>query len=269
MAAKLLQLTDLHLMSDPNAKLKGVPTRAALIDALQFIDERWGTTDPDFDAILVTGDMAHDEVLETYQELHTLLGRRLERCYFLPGNHDDRRWMRQVFGDPVGQDLPFVTFSLGIGGWRLIGLDSHVKGEIPGRVEEEQIEWLQDQLQRFAREPTILFIHHPPFPIQSAWLDEIGLQEPEALMEVVRSHPQIRAISAGHVHQEFDGQLDGIRVLTTPSTGIQFTPRRDEPEYDHIPPGLRVFSLERDRFDTQVIRLPDLRYPPDSASEDE
>ncbi|MFV1967643.1 MAG: phosphodiesterase [Pirellulaceae bacterium] len=261
-----MQLTDLHLTADPNARLKGIPTHAALIDALQFIDDRWGTTAPVFDAIVITGDLAHDEKLETYQELRTLLGRHLERCYFLPGNHDDRQWIRQVFGDSVAQDHPFITFSVGMGGWRLIGLDSHVKGEVPGYVGREQVEWLADQLQRHAQEPTILFIHHPPFPIQSVWLDEIGLQDPDALMEVVRSHPQVRVISAGHVHQEYDGQVEGIRVLTTPSTGLQFTPRLDEPDYAHIPPGFRVFSLEGDRCHTRVIRLPHLKYPPDPAS---
>jgi Icc protein len=263
-SVNILQLTDLHLTTDPDGVLKGVPTYPALLDVLEFIDRLEESAGPRFDAIVITGDLAHDEEAETYDVLREALGDRLPRCRFVPGNHDDRKFMRRVLGDSISPRNPYVTFSFGLGGWRLIGLDSHVKGEVPGWLDERQIDWLAEELERHTQELTILFIHHPPFAIGSPWLDPLGLKEPAALMEVVRTHPQVRVISAGHVHQAFDGGSERLRLLTTPSTAVQFAPRVEQPEYQPIPPGFRVFSLDGDRYDTHVIRLPELKHPPSS-----
>jgi Icc protein len=71
---QILQLTDLHLMADPNAALKGVRTRDSLNDVLRFVRELCQANEWDFDYILITGDLAHDEQLATYETLRELLG---------------------------------------------------------------------------------------------------------------------------------------------------------------------------------------------------
>ncbi len=257
MPSKILQLTDLHLMADRNAVLKGVNTRNTLIDVLRFAREQDESDECEFDFILLTGDLAHDEQLATYEQLRELLGDWVSRCRLIPGNHDDRASIRKVFPELVLANAEFITFSEETAGWRLIGLDSHVDGEVYGRIDNTQLDWLATELSTHIAQPTILFIHHPPVPVNSAWLDRIGLHNAKALIEVVRSCSQIRAICTGHVHQEFSEILQGVQILTTPSTGVQFLPHQDELICDSIPPGFRIFRLDGGVFESHVVRLPD------------
>ena len=260
MSIQLLQLTDLHLFADPDKRLKGVPTRAAFLDVWQSVraDARA------FDLLVITGDLAHDEQLETYEFLRGLLGEWVARCRLIPGNHDSRPLLRQVFPEAVpGGDGP-LTFSVSAGNWRLIGLDSHVPGEVAGRIETEQLDWLRNELSVHSDEPTILFVHHPPMSVDSVWLDRIGLQKPAALVELIQSSSQVRVVSAGHVHHEFTGSIGDTVLLTTPSTAIQFCPGDEELVFDWAPPGFRVFRLDGETYETEVVRLPELKYPPEA-----
>ncbi len=258
MPAQILQLTDLHLLADPEKTLKGVRTRDSLIEVLQLIREREQSGEWNFEYIFLTGDLTHDEQLATYEALRELLGDWLPRCRLIPGNHDDRALIRKVFPELVSSSTGFINFSVETAGWRLIGLDSHVEGELYGRIGSAQLEWLSSELSTHVRQPTILFIHHPPVSVQSAWLDRIGLRDAEALNEVARSNSQVRAISTGHVHQEFSENFNGLQILTTPSTGVQFLPRQDELVCDQLPPGFRIFHLFENAFESVVIRLPEI-----------
>jgi Icc protein len=205
--------------------------------------------------VLITGDLTHDERAESYESLREILGDWLPHCRLIPGNHDDRILIRQIFPELVPVNGELINFSVESAGWRLIGLDSHVDGEVSGRIGESQLRWLADELTAHATQPTILFVHHPPVSVDSAWLDRIGLHDADALLDIVRSFPQVRSISAGHVHQEFAVTIDGLEIVTTPSTGVQFRPSEDEMVCDTIPPGFRTFRLTDNAYETQVIRL--------------
>ena len=258
MAVRILQLTDLHLFADPDARLKGIPTRETLRDVLEFAE----THDGPYDLLVITGDLAHDELPESYRALRALLGERVARCRLIPGNHDNRRSLRDLFPEVVAAGQGPITFSLSAGGWQLIGLDTHVPGEVSGRIDTDQLAWLADQLSRSPQRPTLLFMHHPPIPVGVAWLDRIGLEDAEPFCRLIESSPQVRVISAGHVHHEFQGRLGQASVLTTPSTGLQFLPAGEESAWTTDPPGYRFFTLTDDRYETQVVRLPELKYAP-------
>lgn len=258
MPIRVLQLSDLHLFADPSQRLAGVPTRESLIEVRRFIDSQPGS----FDHVIITGDFTHDELAETYESVRDILGDWVDRCRIVPGNHDDRGAMRQVFQDLIPTSTGAVTFSFHAGGWRLIGLDTHVPGRVPGRIESEQLDWLRQEFASHAEEPAMLFMHHPPVPVGCSWLDSIGLEEPEELLDLIAANGQVRLVSAGHVHHVFDGEMGHVRVVTTPSTAVQFKPQGDEPIYDHVPPGYRVITLDGETFETEVVRLPELRFPP-------
>jgi Icc protein len=107
--------------------------------------------------------------------------------------------------------------------------------------------------------PVLVCLHHPPVPVGSAWLDGVGLQNGAALLEVLDRNPQVRGVIAGHVHQEFDQQRGALRLLTTPSTCAQFTPRMQHCVMDQRPPGYRRLSLHEDgTLATRVGWLPEV-----------
>lgn len=249
----ILQLSDLHLMADPLAELKGWRTRdkvERVLDRVRLEADRGGV-----DQIVITGDLAHDELRETYLVLRDLLGELRDRCLLLPGNHDDREFMREVFPEACASDDDFISFSVAAGRWRLIGLDSHVQGEVAGELGARQLDWLAHELAWHADQPTVLFLHHPPFAVESKWVDAIGLRDADALLACLIGFEQVKAVCAGHVHQQFEAEASGVHMLTTPSASLQFTPQADEFCLDELPAGFRVLHLAED-FRSEVVRLP-------------
>ena len=89
--------------------------------------------------------------------------------------------MREVFGDVVQTAGERNVFADSLGDWRLIGLDSQITGALPGELGAEQLAWLASLLTA-SSQPTVLFLHHPPIMVGSAWLDRIGLVDAAAFL---------------------------------------------------------------------------------------
>ena len=69
------------------------------------------------------------------------------------------------------------------------------------------------------------------------------------------------------MHQEFNGEKDGLPIIATPSTCIQFSPNSDDFKVDTAMPGYRWFNLHNDgQFETDVVRLPHKDYGIDYES---
>lgn len=263
---RILQLTDLHLFCDETSTLKGIPTRQTLQDVVAFILQQ----EAPFDRVVVTGDHTHDERPESYAVARELLSPWVEQLAIVPGNHDDRDVMRSVLGDVIdrqsisaveGDDR--ITFSFRCGHWLCVGMDTHLPGAVPGQFGEAQAAWLRSLLQEYTEHPTLLFCHHPPVDVGSIWMDAIGLQDRHLLLEVVHEFPQVQLISCGHVHHDSEHHAGSTRVVTSPSTGLQFDPDGSQPRFAADPPGYRIIELTDDRLTTHVGRLPQASHTPD------
>lgn len=258
--ARILQLTDLHVFATAGQQLKGIPTRELLQDVVDHIV----TTEPPFDRVILTGDHTHDERPESYAAVREILSVWSDRLLQVPGNHDDRPLMHEEFSTVAqhADSADQLTFCSDIDTWRLIGLDTHLPGEVAGHISDQQIAWLNAVLADSRPQHIGLFCHHPPVDVGSTWMDAIGLTNREALHRVIQSDARIRLICCGHVHHEFTFPLASARVLTTPSTGIQFDPSGDLPRFARAAPGYRVIELQPDGFQTHVVRLPTISYEP-------
>jgi len=256
MTQKILQLSDCHLMETAEERLKGVPTAACLADVLDVVQQRHR----DADLILFTGDLAAHAQGGAYRQMREICESLKVPCAAIPGNHDDRALMREILTDMATAVPGGIGFSIALGNWRLIGLDTLWEGEVAGELDEEQLAWLAEELSRHQEQPTLMFTHHPPISVQTPWLDRIMLQNPQPLAELLTTAPQVQGVFCGHVHQEYLGSLSDVPVYCTPSTAIQFTPGTVQLEFDDLPPGFRVIELDEERFQTSVTRLPELRY---------
>ena len=253
MAARIVQITDLHLLADPLGELKGVCTRTNLQAVLDVLRRDFGSAE----RLIVTGDLAHDELLETYEVLREMLAEWLPKLRVIPGNHENRGFMRQVFGDRVLAAGDRNVFSDLIGGWRLIGLDSQLVGEVRGQLGESQRDWLARELAAEPLRPTGIFLHHPTLEVGTRWLDEIRVEDADLLHDLLPKNRQVKFVCAGHIHHEMTVTQGNVLMLTTPSTSVQFLPETDRLIPDLIPPGFRIFDLEADgSFRTRVVRVP-------------
>ena len=66
---------------------------------------------------------------------------------------------------------------------------------------------------------------------------------------------------AEHVHQEIDRQRNGVRLLASPSTCVQFAAGCENFKADDQPPGYRWLELHSDgRIETAVSRVRDIHF---------
>ena len=257
---RILQLSDLHLFADPDERLKGIPTR----DLLRSVVTRIQLSGVALDHVVVTGDQAHDDLTATYEAVREILRPWLDRLWLLPGNHDERAVMRSVFPDRIaGEGSERIDFAFRAGDWLCLGLDTQVTGEVLGRIDADQIEWIRQQLRANQPQGAVLFMHHPPVTIGCAWLDRIGLEGKGLLHDLLLADERIRLVCCGHVHHESAQRVGAAEVVTTPSTGLQFSATSDIPLFVQAPPGYRIVELDDGRFSTRVVRLPEARYPPE------
>lgn len=259
MPIRILQLSDPHLLSDPDGRLRGVPVYRSFLQVLRHLDREAVR----FDRVILTGDLAHDEERETYDLLRRTLDERASPWSVIPGNHDSRVFMREVFPKASDPARDFFGFSLEVPGWKLVGLDSRLPGFVAGRVGGRQLDWLRRELKADPGIPMVLFIHHPPVRVGCPWMDRIGLEDAADLSAVVTAAPQVRLVCCGHVHHEFRGRLGDATVLAAPSTAFQFLPEGENPDFDLEPPGARILELDGPRWTSRVVRLPKLIWTPD------
>lgn len=258
-ATRILQVTDLHLFRDADERLKGIPTRELLLSVLAHVQRSGGHVDH----LVVTGDHTHDELPETYRAVRRILEPWGDRLWLVPGNHDDRTVMRSVFPDRIlGEAADLVNFVFRAGAWLCLGLDTQDPGSVSGRIDGDQIAWLQDQLEEHRPTYVALFMHHPPVILGCTWLDRIGLEGSELLRDLILQDERLRLVCCGHIHHESTHRLAAATIVTTPSTGLQFDPVGDQATFAEAPPGYRLVELTDEGCTTTVVRLPEARFSP-------
>lgn len=254
---KLLQITDTHLFVDDDGSLLGVNTTESFAAVVDAILEK----PIDFDAILATGDISQDHTQESYQKFIQGIKPLQKPCFWLPGNHDYRRNMASVL--PVSQIRCVPHFFVG-DSWQIILLDSQVEGVPHGQLKPDQLALLDELLSLYPQKHTLVLMHHHPVLVGSAWLDQHTLKESENFWQVVAKHDNVNAVICGHVHQDMDVIVDGVRVIATPSTCVQFKPDSDDFALDLLSPGWREISLfDNGSIETEVKRLTNGQFLPD------
>lgn len=242
MPFQLLQLTDCHLSADPAADYRGENADLRLDEVVAACR----SLAPD--AVVLSGDVAEDGSVEAYRRVAEKVKGLAKRIAWLPGNHDERSKMDEVF-DPAGFSAGPV---LDWGGWQIVLLDSAWPGHPEGHLDDQRLQPL-DELDH--QRPALVFIHHQPVPVGAAWIDKLGLMNPQRLWQRLASKP-VRAIAFGHVHQLFEEEHQGITCLSAPSTVAnsaaamqQFTPAPDLPR-------ARWFQLWKDgRWKSGLVEL--------------
>jgi 3',5'-cyclic-AMP phosphodiesterase len=241
---RLVQITDPHLRTDPAGTLRGVVS----LDALERVLAHALSTRMPADAILCSGDIVNDEPAG-YAHFVRALAPFGRPVYCVPGNHDDPAQMRTALARPGFQ----VGGHVDLGAWRIVLVDSCVPGRVPGRISDAELGALERALSG-CEGYALVCVHHHPVAMGSHWLDGVGIENAAEFLAVLDTHPRVRALVWGHVHQCFEGRRQGVRLLATPSTCAQFLPLSYEFAVDARPPAYRRLTLRADgTVETEVI----------------
>lgn len=244
---RLVQVTDTHLTGTADGALLGMNTEQSarsVIDAAK----RSGV----IDCFLITGDIAADEHPAAYSQLESLLGTDTPSLW-LPGNHDDIRASCESYETHLRRRLRTPS-------WDVLMLETQVQGEVGGFLSASEMDALASAVETAAKDNKYLLIatHHPLRSMSSAWLDEQSVRNATEALAMLTPYAERCLIISGHVHQESDSVVSGVRMLTTPSTCVQFAPKSADFALDDLPPGYRSLRLNADgSVQTEVVRVSD------------
>ncbi len=257
-ALRLIQITDCHLGAQPGGRLLGMDTDHSLATVIELARRE----QPVADLLLATGDLADSGTDTAYRRFLTAVDGLARHTRCLPGNHDDAvRLYGLLAGDERGERVTLL------GDWLVVTLDTSVPGEVGGFLRDSELTLLTDALNRHRQRPALVALHHPVLPVGTAWLDPQRVANADAFWAAIAPFPQLRVVIGGHVHMQTDVVHRGVRVLTSPSTCIQFAQGSDDFRLDALSPGYRWFDLYPDgRVDTGISRVSGVEFSVDMAA---
>lgn len=247
---RIIQLSDLHVVP-PGKPLSG------RVETLPFLERAVAAVErliPRADLIIITGDLVEAGTAEEYSLAKAALERLTVPYLVLPGNHDQRTNLRAAFAGRMGRVLRHdcLAFQHQVGDLNVVALDSVIPLSGQGRLGEVQLQWLKTLLDKDSRRPTLLALHHPPFDVGIPFMDRLGLQDRDQLIQVISGRENVVGVVAGHVHRTIVGRAGRVTAIVGPSTAhqIPLEAAPDGPEtFVFEPPGYLLHE-----WDGRVLR---------------
>ena len=253
---KLIQLSDLHLVPPGKLTSKVLDTNSILEETINGIlrkKDYFGK----IEGLVVTGDVSDDGSIESYLSAHEKLIKLNVPVLVIPGNHDLRNPMREVFNEHVEFSTKSSQFD-----WVfkyeetvIVGLDSLVEGENFGFLEKTSLEFLSNQLSIHNGSDIVLLIHHPPIKTGIYFMDKIGLTNSSDLSECLKATNRPVRILCGHVHGVYHGLLGIHPVVSAPSvcSAFEFNRKKFAPVgFNRGPTGYAYLETSSSGFWTAI-----------------
>ena len=249
---ELVQITDTHLGDQQGEALLGMDTDQSLAHVVDLVNaER-----PASELLLATGDLSNCGSPASYQRFQQATQHLAPHTLWLPGNHDALPAMQQTLkgGEALSRNID-------IGNWQIIMLNSTTPGEVGGHFSEQELQFLQHCLETTEAEHVLLCLHHQPIPIGCDWLDGQLVSNADAFFTLIERFSLVRGILWGHIHQAIDQERNGVKMMATPSSCIQFAANSPGFKLARLNPGYRWLSLHADgTIDTAVSRVTEVEF---------
>ena len=245
---RVIQITDTHIFASPELEFDGFDTSASLDSVIEHIKGQ----EEQADMFLLTGDLVHDSVHIAYEKLKNQLRSLSMPVFCLAGNHDDPALMHKLLNEKNIHTSRTIKFE----NWRVLLLNTHLPDSHSGRLQAEELLFLEQGLEEGCGKNILIGLHHPPVPIASSWMDAMALQNPEELFSILDKYSEVRGLVWGHIHQVFKSERNGIQLHGSPSSCVQFKPKTDKFVRDDLGPGYSVLQLHKDgSIDIDVYRV--------------
>ena len=243
---KLIQMTDLHLGPTADYQCRGFNT----LDSFKTVLEALESNSHGEEMLVFTGDLASDAQPGAYQQLNKILIQNKKRAIWLPGNHDRLSLMQEGLSDyPY---LPVYEHEH----WAVLMIDSSVPGRAGGKISNQQLSQLKQQLEQLKDKHLLVAMHHSPVSLNSQWLDEHRISNHQKLHSLLVANGNVKAVITGHIHQQHETDWQGIKVYSTPSTCFQFAENSDQFALTDKNPAYRWLDLQPDgHIETGINRV--------------
>lgn len=214
-------LSDTHVAGDPHRIERGVNMydhmRVVCTELLE-LTSRPGTVFINGDCALGTGEVS--DYLR-FLELVRPLREAGYPLHLAMGNHDHREHLWGAIpkgreGQAGIEDKQVVVLDTPRARW--IVLDSLQRTNFtPGKLGQEQIDWLGRALAEDKRKPTIVMVHHNPEDGH-----EGALIDTKLLFDVLLPRKQVKALLFGHTHHWNVTKQDDLHLVNLPAVAYVF-----------------------------------------------
>jgi len=237
-----VHISDTHIGPTADYALYGART----LPPLERVVERINALPVKPDFVMHTGDVAAQPDPEAYRLAAGVMDRLSAPVYYVTGNHDRSRDIRAFLrmGPRVdlveGEDA--LAYRFGLRGHRMIVLDARGPDSIDphGLLPEAQLRALRREVEE-GDLPLTVFVHFPPGPLGSPWLDGgmLMLNGEDLHQALVAARERLRGVFFGHVHRGMQVFRDGVLYSSVGSTFCQFTawPSDERPGFEAGGPG--------------------------------
>ncbi len=254
---RIAQISDLHVTDKAGGMRRFVDSNANASLAVRQLAAH--VSNPD--VVIVTGDLVDEGTEAEYALLREVLEPIDRPMYVLPGNHDDRRVLETALPDFLPNDRAdgHCSYAIDDHEVRLVAIDTTVPGRHDGVFPEDRAAWLDATLGAVPDQPTLVFMHFPPFETGIWWMDAIGMSGKERFAEVLAGHHQVGLIVCGHIHRSIQTRIAHATVSVCPSTAHQVGLALDpsvSPVLTDEPPGFQIHTFTGNRFITHTAALP-------------
>jgi len=243
----IAQITDMHIRPSGKRAYGVVDTEAMLRAAVASIAAQ--PRQPDL--VMASGDLTDCGLVEEYELLRDILKPLAMPVYLLPGNHDRRENLRLVFGGdgylPMnGEHLHYTIEDQPL---RVIALDTVVPGMGHGEMDAPRLNWLKARLDEQPDRPSMIFMHHPPFPTGLQHMDSINCRNAPAMAALLSGRTNIERVACGHHHRSIQIRWAGTIGSVAPSVAHQVVldlKPHDDATFTMEPPGYHLHLWQPD-----------------------
>ena len=220
---RIAQISDAHFSSyEQNTSYKMLEDSAALLDdAIMQVN-----TSGAYDFVIFTGDLINTPKVSELENFLSHAKRLVYPWYAIDGNHDiciDGPLTKTKFMSVISknnsnmkQNNIYYAFTPKRG-YRVICLDSIIDNKITtnGRISQEQLEWLQNELNTYKKETIVLCTHVPVMEPYSS--SNHKMENEYELKRVLRTHKNPVIVLQGHYHAARLVQNENMLVISCPS----------------------------------------------------
>ena len=208
---KFALVTDMHYDVDGRVTPSGMMYADSVRIVGNLVDELNRDTDIEF--VMTMGDLTNGAETDFYGFVAEM--ERLNvQWYPVLGNHDKTfaDWYSYYLNSTGYTDTYYMVKHAG---YNLIILDSAVQGQVSGDLDDDQLNWLEVQLDSHAWEPTIIFMHHL---IDRTDVNGIDADAQSKIHEIIKNRPYVLSVNSGHIHQNIVTQGDDLLYISTAAT---------------------------------------------------
>jgi Icc protein len=240
---KILQLTDTHLFST-TSDLFGVNPNKNFNEVMKAV---FNQELKDTDFILLTGDLSQDETMNSYQYLVEPFKHCEKPVFWIPGNHDNEKFMTEVF-----RQLALFkrgTF-LELKHWIFLFINSKLEGSENGYLSQDELNELENKL-KVCDKNVALIMHHHPTPVNTPLIDKYILNNRDEFWDLI-SKTKVKLIITGHVHGDYSLVKNDIKIECSPATSFQLKKGVSTLEIDHTI-GYKIHYFDKGEYYSKAV----------------